>query len=517
MNAIECQNLGKIFREKAGERVALSDLTFSVPAGRITGLLGPDGAGKTTLLRILAGLFHPTSGSAKVLGMDVVREAAGIQNVIGYMPQRFGLYENLSVEENLQLYAGLHSLSRERREARFGELLKMTDLLPFRKRMAGALSGGMKQKLALACALIPEPGLLLLDEPTVGVDVLSRRELWRILRSLADEGRITVLASTAYLDEAAYCDRTLILFEGRLIADSTPAEICRKAEGKIANPTFENGFQYLLSGTVPPPLKRKKRVEKDAPERIVAENLVKKFGSFVAVDHVSFSVRQGEIFGLLGANGAGKTTTFRMLCGLSAADGGRIEIGGVNLRRAPGSARMKIGYVAQKFSLYTDLTTEENLRFFGGAYGLSGSELNERIVQVADEFGLREFFHLKTQKLPLGFKQRLSMACALLHRPGILFLDEATSGADPMARREFWERIMALADQGVAVIITTHFLDEAEYCDRMVIMQAGAAVASGTVAEIREMGREKDGTLPSLEEAFVNIIRRGRGEREGAE
>ena len=268
---------------------------------------------------------------------------------------------------------------------------------------------------------------------------------------------------------------------------------------------------------MPPPLKRKKRVEKDAPERIVAENLVKKFGSFVAVDHVSFSVRQGEIFGLLGANGAGKTTTFRMLCGLSAADGGRIEIGGVNLRRAPGSARMKIGYVAQKFSLYTDLTTEENLRFFGGAYGLSGSELNERIAQVADEFGLREFFHLKTQKLPLGFKQRLSMACALLHRPGILFLDEATSGADPMARREFWERIMALADQGVAVIITTHFLDEAEYCDRMVIMQAGAAVASGTVAEIREMGREKDGALPSLEEAFVNIIRRGRGEREGAE
>lgn len=205
-----------------------------------------------------------------------------------------------------------------------------------------------------------------------------------------------------------------------------------RRRGKSRIRRLKTGFQYLLSGTVPPPLKRKKRVEKDAPERIVAENLVKKFGSFVAVDHVSFSVRQGEIFGLLGANGAGKTTTFRMLCGLSAADGGRIEIGGVNLRRAPGSARMKIGYVAQKFSLYTDLTTEENLRFFGGAYGLSGSELNERIAQVADEFGLREFFHLKTQKLPLGFKQRLSMACALLHRPGILFLDEADvrSGSD---------------------------------------------------------------------------------------
>ena len=515
MNAIECRGIGKVFRERSGERTALSDVTFSVPSGRITGLLGPDGAGKTTLLRILAGLFRPTSGSASVLGMDAVREAAGIQNVIGYMPQRFGLYENLSVEENMLLYAELHALPRERRDARFAKLLDLTALLPFRKRMAGALSGGMKQKLALACALISEPELLLLDEPTVGVDVLSRRELWRILRTLADEGRITVLASTAYLDEAEYCDRTLILFEGRLIADATPAEIRGKAEGKTENPTFENGFQYLLSGTVPPPLTRKNKGTADAEKMVVAEELVKKFGSFVAVDHVSFTVRKGEIFGLLGANGAGKTTTFRMLCGLSSADGGRIEIGGVNLRRAGGSARMKIGYVAQKFSLYTDMTALENLRFFGGAYGLSGRLLDERIVQTVKEFGFKDFLRVKTGTLPLGFKQRLSMACALLHRPEILFLDEATSGADPIARREFWERITGLADQGVAVIITTHFLDEAEYCDRMVIMQDGAAVAAGSVEEIRREGAPVEGgALPSLEEAFVNIIRRTRRRKE---
>lgn len=516
MNIIECRHVTKTFKEKSGVTTALSDVSFALSSGRITGLLGPDGAGKTTLLRILAGLFRPNGGSASVLGMDVVRDAAGIQNVIGYMPQKFGLYENLSVEENMLLYSELHAVPSDRREQRFVELLEMTSLLPFRKRMAGALSGGMKQKLALACALISEPSLLLLDEPTVGVDVLSRRELWQILRKLADEGQLTVLASTAYMDEADYCDRTLILFEGRLIADAAPDEIRRKAEGQVANPTFENGFQYLLSGSVPPPLKRGNEVSADAPAVIVAENLVKKFGSFVAVDHVSFEVRKGEIFGLLGANGAGKTTTFRMLCGLSSANEGRIEIAGVNLRRAAGSARMKIGYVAQKFSLYTDMTVMENLRFFGGAYGLSGGHLQERIDWAVKNFNLGQYLNSKTLKLPLGFKQRLSMACALLHQPEILFLDEATSGADPIARREFWERIMELADQGVAVIITTHFLDEAEFCDRMVIMQDGVAVAAGGVGEIRRDGALPGGPLPTLEEAFVNIIRRTRKKKGAA-
>ncbi len=513
MNTVECRSLSKVFTNGKEEVRALSDVTFTLPSGMIVGLLGPDAAGKTTLLRLLCGLMKPTAGSASVLGLDTVKQSSGIQKRIGYMPQKFGLYENLSVEENLRLYADLHQVSEEKQRERFGKLLEMTMLTPFRTRMAGALSGGMKQKLALICALVSEPELMILDEPTVGVDVLSRRELWIILRKIVNEGRMTVLASTAYLDEADYCDRTLVLFEGKLLADATPAEIRAKATGHIANPTFENGFQVLLSGSVPPPLKRKTPARPDAEILIHAEKLVKKFGSFTAVDQVSFDVRKGEIFGLLGANGAGKTTTFRMLCGLSASDGGVIEIAGVNLRHAPGKARCRIGFVAQKFSLYSDITVRQNMEFFGGAYGLYGARLRERMDWAFDQFGLRHFSETNTGKLPLGYKQRLSMACALLHEPDILFLDEATSGADPMARREFWQRIMELADNGVAVIITTHFLDEATYCDRMVIMQDGITTASGNVEDIIRQGSLPGEETPSLEDAFVNIIRNFRKER----
>ena len=516
MNTVECRTLSKVFTNGKEKVRALTDVSFSLPSGKIVGLLGPDAAGKTTLLRLLCGLMRPTSGSASVLDFDTVKQSSEIQRRIGYMPQKFGLYENLSVEENLRLYADLHQVSEEQQKERFAKLLEMTMLSPFCKRMAGALSGGMKQKLALICALVSEPELMILDEPTVGVDVLSRRELWIILRRIVNEGRMTVLASTAYLDEADYCDRTLILFEGKLLADATPAEIRSKAAGHIANPTFENGFQILLSGNVPPPLKRKNPVRADAPVLIHAEKLVKKFGSFTAVDQVSFDVRKGEIFGLLGANGAGKTTTFRMLCGLSDSNGGIIEIAGVNLRHAPGKARCRIGFVAQKFSLYSDITVRQNMEFFGGAYGLFGNKLQERIEWAFEQFGLRHFAESNTGKLPLGYKQRLSMACALLHEPEILFLDEATSGADPMARREFWQRIMELADNGVAVIITTHFLDEATYCDRMVIMQDGITTASGSVEEIIRKGTLPEKGTPSLEDAFVNIIRNFRKERGNA-
>ncbi len=512
MSIIVCRGVAKRFRLGKEPVDALDGVGFRLEAGTIAGLLGPDGSGKTTLLRILAGLLRPEEGTASVLGFDTVREAEKIQSVIGYMPQKFGLYETLTVMENLKLYADLHAVPEERRKQRFAELLEMTALARFPDRPAGKLSGGMKQKLALACSLAAEPELLLLDEPTVGVDVLSRRELWQILRRIASGRNTTVLVSTSYMDEADFCDRVLVLFRGKLIADGVPDDIRQKAAGTVPHPTFEQGFLMLISGSVPPSPERTNPPAADVPVMVRAEGLVKKFGGFTAVDHVSFDVRRGEIFGLLGANGAGKTTTFRMLCGLDAATGGTVEIAGLDLRRAPGAARSRIGFVAQKFSLYGDLTVRENLEFFGGAYGLTRERLRERTGWAAEEFTLKQYWNSPADRLPPGIRQRLSMACALLHEPEILFLDEATSGADPFTRREFWRRIMGLADRGVAVIVTTHFLDEAEYCDRMVIMQDGRAAAAGTAAEIRRAGTPAGESGVNLEEAFVNIIRNSRKE-----
>ncbi len=505
-SVIECEKLSRDFRGAGGIAHALTDVSFRIGSGELVGLLGPDGAGKTTLLRLLCGLLKPTSGSASVLGFDTMKGASGIQSRIGYMPQKFGLYENLSVEENMRLYSDLNLVTEEARKKRFAELFDLTRLGPFKNRQAGNLSGGMKQKLALACALVSRPPLMLLDEPTVGVDVLSRRELWAILKRISGEnGATTILVSTTYMDEADYCGRTLTLFEGKLLSDLPPAKVRELAAGKSENPTFEQGFQVLISGSVPPPLRRKNPVRPDSPVMVRAEHLVKKFGSFTAVNDVSFDVRKGEIFGLLGANGAGKTTTFRMLCGLSAADGGTVSVAGFDLRHSGGGARAKLGYMAQKFSLYCDISVLDNMEFFGGAYGLSGDRLKKRIAWALRTFDLEAFRNANTGKLPLGYKQRLGMACALIHEPEVLFLDEATSGADPMARRDFWERIMAFADSGVAVVATTHFLDEARYCDRMVIMQDGVAAASGTGDEIRAKG-----SSPDLETAFVNIISEGR-------
>lgn len=414
----------------------------------ITCITGPDGAGKTTYLRKL------------------VAQATGR---LGYMPQKFGLYENLSVAENLKLYADLHGVRRGDFAARAERLLSATNLLRFKSRMAGKLSGGMKQKLALACALVSEPDTLVLDEPTVGVDVVSRRELWAILKSFIARRDMEVYVSTTYRDEEAYCDNVIRL-----------------------------GGEFDAS-PVPP----RTACPLDGDDAIVAENLVKRFGDFTAVNGISFTVARGEIFGLLGANGAGKTTTFRMLCGLDAPTGGRVAIMGVDFRTAPGEARGRIGFVAQKFSLYGDLSLAENLSFFGGAYGLSGTRLKERLDWAASEFDLSRWWRTAAGALPLGVKQRLAMAAALLHEPDVLFLDEATSGADPATRQGFWTRIRALADKGVAVVVTTHYLDEAEFCDRMVIMQDGCAVAQGSPADIRAAGRSDN-----LEEAFVNLIKR---------
>ena len=318
MNIIVCRHIGKIFQSGKRGTVALEDVSFELERGKITGLIGPDGSGKSTLLRILAGLLSPDSGQAEVLGFDTVRESDKIQDVIGYMPQKFGLYENLTVLENLKLYADLHEVPAEIQEQRFADLLKMTGLERFPDRFFGKLSGGMKSKLALACSLVSMPELLLLDEPTVGVDVLSRRELWNLLRRIAKSEKTTVLVSTSYMDEADFCERVLIFFKGKILADGSPESIRKQAESEVRNPTFEQGFQKLITGAVPPPLKRLHPPAPEADVMVSAKALVKKFGSFTAVNQVSFEVRRGEIFGLLGANGAGKTTTFRMLCGLDA-------------------------------------------------------------------------------------------------------------------------------------------------------------------------------------------------------
>ena len=506
---MSCSHLSKTFKESGEEIHALQDVSFEVSPGSITGLLGPDGAGKTTLIRCLCGLLHPSQGTVCVLGADAVRQSGQIQGQIGYMPQKFGLYENMTVEENIRLYARLHGIPREDYDSRVPMLLERNRLSNFTSRMAGALSGGMKQKLALICALISRPKLMILDEPTVGVDVLARRELWNILRQTVEEESMTALVSTAYMDEADYCDRTLILFEGKLLADKTPDEV--KELGDASTPSrnsqlatrnsFERGFMRLMTGSVPEPLKRNNPVAADAPEIIRVENLVKRFGDFVAVNNVSFTVRRGEIFGLLGANGAGKTTTFRAMCALSRANEGTILFDGKPLEKNLEFARNNIGYVAQKFSLYGDISVRQNLLFFGGAYGLSGKKLRERIAWAVEVFNLSEYLNMIAAQLSMGYKRRLAMACALLHNPPILFLDEATSGADPIARREFWKRILALADDGVAVVITTHFLDEAAYCDRILIMRDGCEVASGTVEQIIAQGGGA-----TLEDAFVNIV-----------
>ena len=581
--ALAGSGLHKRFAVKATGRAvdALRGVSLQVPAGALTALVGPDGAGKTTLLRLAAGLMAPSAGQLQVLGIDVARHPQQVQDRISYMPQRFGLYEDLTVQENLDLYADLHGVRAAARSERFERLLRMTDLRRFTGRLAGQLSGGMKQKLGLACTLVRSPELLLLDEPTVGVDPLSRRELWDIVQQLVDEQRLTVVVSTSYMDEAQRCAHVCVLHEGLVLASGTPESIrsgarglCHMATppagvsartlqarlldaagsivdavpegGKVryiarsgaapqalaglldgaatapAEARLEDGFMLMLrgadsggagsaAGRAQTPAGSADRAGGGAPQAageavIEVRDLVRKFGDFTAVSSTSFSVARGEIFGLLGPNGAGKTTTFRMLCGLLPASSGFLQVAGVNLRHARAEARRKVGYVAQKFSLYGNLTVAENLKFFGTAYGLHGERLRQRTDDVLAQFQLAGQEDTASGQLPGGFKQRLAMAVGLLHSPEILFLDEPTSGADPLARREFWRRITALAAAGVTVVITTHFMEEAEYCDRIVIQDAGKLLAIGTPLQVREQA----GGAAGMEQAFTGIVEQNR-------
>jgi len=572
--AVAAHALRKLFvREHEAPVCALDAVSLEAEYGKLTALVGPDGAGKTTLMRLAAGLLRADAGSLSVLGIDVTKDPQQVQDRISYMPQRFGLYEDLSVAENLDLYADLHGVSLLQRAERYPQLMDMTALGPFKTRLAGQLSGGMKQKLGLACTLVRSPQLLLLDEPTVGVDPLSRRELWEIVTRLVSEQGLTVLLSTAYLDEAERCSRVVMLHQGQVLSRGSPLEVAAMASGRSflaipapgqsarslqarlldqpdiidavpdggrvrfvrgaaaqsqsaqvdalqdlhidpVPPRFEDGFMMLLQAHSNP--ERAKTIAVAHPPgqhgdvAVRVKQLLKKFGAFTAVDHIQFEVLRGQIFGLLGPNGAGKTTTFRMLCGLLTPGGGELHVAGADVRGAPASARARLGYVAQKFSLYGPLSVTENLEFFASAYGLRGERKRERIGWAMEQFDLGTHARATSAQLPGGYKQRLAMAAALLHEPEILFLDEPTSGADPRARRAFWRRITALAEQGVTVIITTHFMQEAEYCDRIAIMDSGRILAQGSPAQVRAVARTAEQPEPSMDDAFIAVVEQSR-------
>lgn len=494
--SIEIKNLTKRFTE--GEP-AVDDLTLNIEKGKITGLIGPDGAGKTTLLRLITGLLIPTEGEISTLGLNPVTQKGLISTKIGYMPQKFGLYEDLSVIENLNLYADLKEIKEKDKKDIFNKLLTMTDLNSFRERLAGALSGGMKQKLGLACTLLGSPELLLLDEPSVGVDPISRRELIKMVRELATEG-MTILWSTAYLDEAHSFDSSIVMNSGKIIYNGPAHDLSPTTEG------FEEKVIELMGGFNPEPseLAEKFDLKENHIEYVIeALDLVKKYGDFYAVKNNTFHIKKGEIFGLLGPNGAGKSTSFKMMCGLATPTSGTAKIMGQDIVKNPSKARSHLGYMAQKFSLYGDLSVHENLRFFAGVYGLWPRDRKKKIQEVTDIFHFAKYLDCAAKELPLGYKQRLSLACAVMHTPQILFLDEPTSGVDPITRREFWHHIKALAQKGVTIMVTTHFMDEAEFCDRISLFYKGETIATGSPKDLKEMAHAK-----TMEEAFIGLIER---------
>lgn len=562
---ITLEGVTKRFKGQA----ALSGISASIGGGMITGLAGPDGAGKTTLIRLMTGLLAPSEGRIAVSGFDTLENPQGVQDVIGYMPQRFGLYEDLTVSENLNLYADLRGLPLSERPAAFERLLQFTALQPFTGRAAGKLSGGMKQKLGLACALIRTPQVLLLDEPSVGVDPISRRELWRMVQGLKDEG-IAVVWSTAYLDEAERCDRVLLLNDGKLLFEGSPEDLSASVRGRVflahqtgeerraalarvaldpdvidssiqgealrivlrkdgrsenaqlavlaetlpgarieaATPRFEDAFIDILGGA---PSRRSALAEDVKPKTedgnvIEARGLTKKFGNFTAARDMTFTIPRGEIFGLLGPNGAGKSTTFKMLCGLLKPTNGEGRVAGFDLRHAAADARNRLGYMAQKFSLYGDLSVQQNLEFFASVYGLGGSVKRAKIGTMIEIFGFERYLNSNAKELPLGYKQRLALACAVMHEPDALFLDEPTSGVDPLTRREFWTHINGLVAKGTAILVTTHFMDEAEYCDRIALIYRGENIALGSPEELKAKAATPQMPEPSLEDAFIALV-----------
>lgn len=555
--AVRAENLTKTFNDTT----AVDRVSFEVRPGEIFGLVGPDGAGKTTTLRLLSSILDPSSGTGAIAGFDVGSESTKVKEQLAYMSQKFGLYQDLSVMENISFYADLYGVTGSERKERIEELLDFSNMRPFKKRRAGKLSGGMKQKLQLICALIHTPKVLLLDEPTNGVDPVSRRDFWKILYILLREG-VSILVTTAYLDEAERCDRVGLINHGRLIASGTPAELKELMDDHIlslkssraraiqhylrdalpdmsinvfgdslhlssADPEetgrrvsallIREGLTYSSFQEIPPSLEdvfvsllgddRDDILQKSEPQSTVqwaveeeetpaiaveVSHLSRRFGNFTAVNDISFQVPRGQIFGFLGPNGAGKSTTIRMLCGLLSPSDGTGRVAGFDISRQTEEIKQHIGYMSQKFSLYEDLTVEENIDFFGGIYGLSGGRLLEKKEWALRISALCDHRKSLTAILSVGWKQRLALACAILHEPPIIFLDEPTSGVDPVSRRRFWDLIYTMADRGVTVFVTTHYMEEAEYCDRVCLIYQGEIIAMGSPEELKDHHMQED-------------------------
>lgn len=560
---IEADGLGRRF----GGRSVLQDVGFRVGAGEVFGVVGPDGAGKTTLLQMVAAILRPTEGACRVLGEDVRKRPDRVQARVGYMSQGFSLYDRLTVAENLAFAAAIRDVPKEAFAPRKAKLLAMAGLERFQTRREGALSGGMRKKLALCANLIHEPPLLILDEPSLGVDPLSRRELWRILDTARGEGR-SILFATSYMDEADASDRVLLLRDGRPLAMGAPAELRGMARGRVysvrtpdpaaaeaalltspevlsfqrrsaeevrvqlraadrppalglpcrelkpVEPTMEDVFTVAASGDGPADALQPEPVRIARSQVLVAaEHVTRRFGDFVAVSDVTVAVKAGEVLGLLGPNGAGKTTLIRILCGLLAPSEGSARVAGFDVARQSEQVRSSIGYVSQKVSLFTDLTAGENLTFFARAYGVPGAEMKARIRWACDRAGFPTTDQGLVRNLSSALRQRLALACAIVHRPKVLFLDEPTSGVDPLSRFRFWRLISALASEGVAVIVSTHYLEEATYCDRLGLMMDGRMIALGTLAALNaELGLAE----ARVEDVFLGFIARARGEARAA-
>ena len=560
MQIISASNLEKTFTDNTN---AIKKINFSIFSGKITGIVGPDGAGKTTLIRMLTGLLAPTFGELKVLNYNMPNTSSDFLQQIGYMPQKFGLYEDLTVYENLKLYSDLQNI--ENSNSRIDELLTFTSLKKFQDRLAGKLSGGMKQKLGLACALIKKPKLLLLDEPGVGVDPISRIELWEIVQKLLEDD-IAVVWSTSYLDEAQNCDEVILLNEGNCLYQGTPQNLKENMKDRVflisriflqkretltkileqdeildavlvgskirinlkKNTTLSKEFIYKLGENVKieaiEPIfedcfvdilniktkahsqlvENMKNIEKSSLKLIEAKSLTKKFGNFIATDNIDFEIGNGEIFGFLGPNGAGKSTTFKMLCGLLTPTFGTAKVLGEDLYKSNSNIKNSIGYMAQKFSLYGNLKIKDNLDFFSGIYGLKNKKREEKIEEMIEIFDFKNYLHLNANSLPLGIKQRLSLACSVMHEPKVLFLDEPTSGVDPITRKEFWTHINGMVKKGVSIMVTTHFMDEAEYCDKIMLIYKGKNIASGTPDELKALV----GPNASMQDAFITLVKK---------
>lgn len=481
MNAIEVHNLSKSY----GKVQALKDVSFSVGKGEVFGIIGPDGAGKTSLFRILCTLILPDKGTATVDGFDVVSQMSDIRQRVGYMPGKFSLYQDLTVEENLKFFATLFGTTIEEGYDSIKAIYSQIER--FKDRKAGALSGGMKQKLALCCALVHQPSVLFLDEPTTGVDPVSRKELWEMLGCLK-ERNITIVASTPYIDEVKRCERVAFLNNGEIQGIDTPEVILERFKDVFNPKGIENSDS---------------RKDATTENVIEVEHLVKAFGNFRAVDDISFSVKRGEIFGFLGANGAGKTTAMHILTGLNQPTSGKGKVAGFDVTTEYEQIKKHIGYMSQKFALYGDLTVKENIRLFGGIYGMKDKEIKRKTDELLERLNFLEHKDSVVDSLPLGWKQKLAFSVSIFHEPEVVFLDEPTGGVDPKTRRQFWELIYDAAERGITVFVTTHYMDEAEYCDRISIMVDGKISAMGSPDELKERFNQ-----PDMDHVFTYLARK---------